>query len=415
MKVLIVSALPYDVSSTTRAFETYFNKVEKNDLAQIYTNTSAPSFECCRNFFRITDRELLGRIFNKKKRVGTAFSSGQKNEKKIDKPVKKFFKKDVGLLHFLRLLLWKKNRWYTEELKQWLNKFSPDIIFYHNSNSIFLTNIALHLKNELNIPLVTEISDDYYFIHKHSLSLYRRMYNNKMRHLLKSSDGTIFISEKMQKAYSIFNIKNSNYVHICSKDELTTEFNKPTKFMCYFGNIGLKRYKTLKIFANYIYKSNSKKIDVYCPQLGNSDFRKIKNCKCINFCGSLPYKELINAIMNYRYLLIAEPLDRKTSNFISLSLSTKVSDSLKMGKPIIAVGGKECGTIDFLSLNKCATVINNPREFSKVNDILGNILLEKDLIRRELNVYKNEFSFESNAMKSLNILESALKNYHYEK
>ena len=417
MKILVISALPYDISSTTRAFDTYFSFVKKEDLAQIFTNPSYPSFDRCSNYFQITDKNVIKSFFKKRKEVGIVLDANNiekplpANNNKIN-GLSLFLKKDLGILHLIRASIWNKKRWYSVRLQQWLKDFSPDLIFYHNSNSIFLTNMALTLQKELNIPLVTEISDDYYFCKKNPFSIYNSIYKKRTRHLLNQSNGIIFISEKMKNKYSVFNLRNSDYVHICSNEENVNNYNYQDKTICCYGNIGLNRYKTIRLFAKYLYRENIGSIDVYCPRLGNSDLSKIEKVNGINYCGSLDYKKLMKAIMSYKMVLIAEPLDKKTANYIALSLSTKISDSLLLAKPIVAIGRQECGTIDFLTTHECAIVINNSSDFPKFNKFLGDTLLQNKIKDNARRVYKEEFSFERNSKKAFNILEKAFSDYY---
>ena len=112
--------------------------------------------------------------------------------------------------------------------------------------------MALTLQKELNIPLVTEISDDYYFCKKNPFSIYNSIYKKRTRHLLNQSNGIIFISEKMKNRYSVFNLNNSDYVHICSSEEYVNNCNYQDKMICFYGNIGLNRYKTIRLFAKYL-------------------------------------------------------------------------------------------------------------------------------------------------------------------
>ena len=418
MKILVISALPYDISSTTRAFDTYFNFVKKEDLAQIFTNPSYPSFDKCNNYFQITDKDVIKSLFKKREQAGIALEANNKEKplpssnNKSSNRLSFFLKKDLGILHLIRASIWNKKRWYSPQLQKWLKDFSPDLIFYHNSNSIFLTNMALTIQKELNIPLVTEISDDYYFCKKNPFSLYNSIYKKRTRYLLNQSNGVIFISEKMKNKYSLFNLKNSDFVHICSNEENVNNCNDQDKTICFYGNIGLNRYKTIRLFAKYLYRENIGSIDVYCPRLGNSDLSKIEKVNGINYCGSLDYKMLMKAIMSYKMVLIAEPLDKKTANYISLSLSTKISDSLLLAKPIVAIGRQECGTIDFLTAHECAVVINNSSDFPKFNKFLDDTLLQNKIKNNARRVYKEEFSFERNSKKAFNILEKACRDYY---
>lgn len=416
MKILIVSALPYDVSSSTRAFRTYFNNFKKEDLAQIYTNTSFPSFSFCNNFYQITDKMILN-IFFKKNDAGIVLKN---NEFKNTQSIKKnnnhtFLKKDIAFLHFLRLWLWKEKRWYTEKLKKWISDFKPDCIFYHNSNSLFISKIAFKISIDFNIPLIMEISDDYYFVKKNNFSIITNFYNRKYKDffikMLNHSSGCIFVSEKMMEKYKCFNIKNADYIHICSELN-NTNINKVYKknTFCFFGNTGFNRSKSLILLGKKLASFNDNfYIDIFSPLRGNSGFKKNVHYKGLRFCGFLEYSKLVQKISNYEYIIVAEPLDNKTSKYISLSLSTKVSDSLFLKRKIICVGNSFSGTVDFIEKNKCGMVLKTKKEIMKMTaDFFYNFNWENFLSNCD-KVSRFDFSLENNKKKALTIFKESIK------
>ena len=72
-RVLIVGTVPYNKRSTSRAFEAYFHGWEKENLAQVFSNTRTPCKGHCGTLFQITDHRLLKRRFNKKTDTGKIF------------------------------------------------------------------------------------------------------------------------------------------------------------------------------------------------------------------------------------------------------------------------------------------------------------------------------------------------------
>lgn len=72
-KIMIVGTVPYNKRSTSRAFEAYFHNWEKENCAQIFSNTRTPCKGHCGTLFQITDQRMLKRRFDKKEKTGKIF------------------------------------------------------------------------------------------------------------------------------------------------------------------------------------------------------------------------------------------------------------------------------------------------------------------------------------------------------
>ncbi len=417
MKVLIVSALPYNLSSSTRAFRTYFHSFGKDDLAQIYTNPCAPDFSFCNNFYQITDKRVFKNHFSRRKDPGLMLDPTCKCVAFRDKQVSKnsVLKKDIGLIHLIRLSIWKEKFWFTQKLIKWVNDFKPDCIFYHNSSSLFISKIAFTISDFFNLPLVVEISDDYYFSKRIPLlfeTIYNKKYRNFFRAMLKRADGCFFISEKMKQKYALFNISNSDCIHISGERCVDSNPNIiKTGTFCYFGNTGLNRSKTLIKLAKKLSSINENvSIDIYSPVNGNGGFKNKKQYKGIKQCGFLEYEMLISKIQEYEYIVIAEPLDCKYAKYISLSLSTKIADTMCLGKKIICVGNDLSGTVEYIRDNKCGMVISTAKEINNLSLKQINDFDWSDAVQNCRRMFEKDFSFDKNSNKSLEILEKAIQN-----
>ncbi len=417
MKILLVCANPMNKSSSTRAFYTYFGH-EKIELAQIYTNDQKIDTEACPNFYNITDATILKRLLKNKNaksnnvRTTNSDCETKKNGKLLNL-LKKIGKKEWPIIQLLRKSLWKQKRWLQEDLIEWAKDYDPDLIFYHNSNAFFLGDIAFTLANLLNKKIVIEVSDDYYFNSHFSLSpfyyIYRSKYKKHFENNIKKADGIIYISEKMKNKYDREFSVTGEVIHISSQLESIKITNEivPNKIN-YFGNIGLGRHKTLKQVGKQLYKShNEYSIDVYCPAIGNSVIKKLTHAKNVKYAGSLNYEQVIEKMVNSKYLLLVESFSKRNLIDIRYSLSTKVADYLYSGVPILAIGPSESGTIQYLKENNLAFVISRPTEFL---NMLNNITeQEKKLVIS--NCYKianSEFSQTKNLIKSFKYLQKIL-------
>lgn len=72
-RVLIVGTVPYNTKSTSRAFDAYFHYWEKENIAQIFSNTKKPCKGHCETLFQITDHRVLQRWMGKKIDTGVIY------------------------------------------------------------------------------------------------------------------------------------------------------------------------------------------------------------------------------------------------------------------------------------------------------------------------------------------------------
>ena len=216
----------------------------------------------------------------------------------------------------------------------------------------------------------------------------------------------------MKQKYALFNISNSDCIHISGERCVDSNPNIiKTGTFCYFGNTGLNRSKTLIKLAKKLSSINENvSIDIYSPVNGNGGFKNKKQYKGIKQCGFLEYEMLISKIQEYEYIVIAEPLDCKYAKYISLSLSTKIADTMCLGKKIICVGNDLSGTVEYIRDNKCGMVISTAKEINNLSLKQINDFDWSDAVQNCRRMFEKDFSFDKNSNKSLEILEKAIQN-----
>lgn len=408
-KILIICAIPLSNSSSTRALSSYFGKFNRDNLAQLYSSQNNPNEMLCSSYFQITDAGLLKSVLGKKysgrvieKVEEDKFDHKEKKNSKLLTWLYKIGKKEWPSVQLLRKLLWSKKRWDTSELENWIKNFNPDEVFVHNSNALFMGKTAIDISNKYNLPYSLEIADDYYFNSHFSISpfyfLYRHLYKKQFKKLIKNAKNVFYISDAMKNKYDKFFDVNGIVVRAAAQISLPIKNPEEPYKISYFGNIGLKRYKTLIRLDNFFSKNMPNVfIDVYCPIIGgNSNLKKIKRCKNINIMGCVPYKKMIEKIENTDFLLFIESFNRKIQKDIRFSLSTKIGDYLNSGRPVIAIGPKGSGSIDYLLSQSSAFVISNLQNIGDICHFLSKkdhiVELEnnKKVAERDFNIWKNQ-------------------------
>ena len=71
MRILIISNSPWDDSNSFGStFSNFFQGTDKNNIASIYCSGGYPNTDSCSRFFKISEKDLVKSIFNRKKEVG---------------------------------------------------------------------------------------------------------------------------------------------------------------------------------------------------------------------------------------------------------------------------------------------------------------------------------------------------------
>lgn len=420
-KILIVGPNPICHSASTRALLQYFSGFDRNDLFQFYSNTSTPPEPVCRSFFQMTDKDLLLSTFSKKQ-PGRIFNDVKAHSKKKEEPMGKLFsalyrigKTEKPIIHLARNLLWRERKVFNSKFIEWLNNANFDAVFLHSSNAFFILRTGLSIARKYKVPLIFEIADDYCFNSHVSFSpfyyIYRLMYKSLFKKVVTESAAVFYISPLMKEKYdSYLGIKG---VSITSPAQLSLPIKSVTfdsiKNISYFGNIGFKRFKTIiavsKILADQMPAAT---IHVYCPTIGNSDVGKLKGFKNISVHESLEYSKMVEAVKNADVLLFVESFSKAVAKDIKYSLSTKVGDYLNSGRPIIAIGPKLSGSINFFDKTESSLCITKKRDIQKIGLMLPKYLADLDLSKNILLANK-WFNEKDNSRKIDEVFNEVMK------
>ena len=372
-RILIVGTLPYNPNESSRALDTYFRGWPKENLRMIFSNADVPMKGHCSSLFQITDYDLLQVLKGKTKNPGRAFNyedlsdTPQHDEKqKLAK-----FKKKNTFRFYARKFLWKKKRWCTSELNQWVDEFKPEAIYICFSDDYFILNISYYFAKKYNIPIIAQIGDDYYFRDNKNplLAPYLKSYKKLFRNIMSLDGFGVYISQKLADQYnSHFRLQGHPFYLASaikeSNQPIRREFN-------YFGKIALGRDKALAKLSQILKKVNPDfALNVYSTDARDKQKEYLKSNGC-NYKGTVPYSDAISIMNSGSFNIVASGFSKKDIEQTRYSLSTKISDLLSCSGPIIAIGPQGDGAIDFLSENQCAFVIDDlDFDFNKLKDFI---------------------------------------------
>ena len=422
-RVLIVGTVPYNRQSTSRAFDAYFHFWEKENLAQIFSNTKKPCKGHCGILYQITDQRMLKRWFNKKVETGSIYNydalddAWQDNDLELnDKTAEKAYKigrMHTSLTHLLRGILWRKKFWCTEKLNNWLDEFNPECVFLSFSDDFFINQIALYVAKRYDIPIVSSTGDDYYFNTHFSLSpfyyIYKYSYRRLIRKVFAHRGSAIYISDKIRDKYNTEFGLDGETVYLNSEIQRKpfSYINTENPVITYFGNIRMGRNNSLNKIAKALGRINENYVlQVYSNDPDAEIIKVFEGNKNLKFCGSVPYSEVLKKMYASDVTVIVEGFDKKDIDLSRYSLSTKAADSLASGAMILTFGSAECGIIEYMQSTGASMVCTEEKELEQgIKELFGNKEMQKKYYDAAVEITEKHHKLES----SCSVFEGVVK------
>lgn len=425
-KILVISNNPFSKTSNNgKTLASFFKEFPSENIAQLYFSSEIPNEDSYRNYYRISDAQVLKSLItfasvgsevradiNKK-----SFGNGEASAKSMPSYMKK---SDFSRL--LRELMWKSNKWKSNKLTHWLNDFSPDIVFFCAGDTGFAYDIVSYVLDRTCAKLITYITDDYVLPRRTASILWQLRRNiifKKMNRTISRSNLFITISEQMRKTYKEL-FKKDSIVALNMTDSMKIENFTSEKTdnniikLIYAGGLHFKRYETLSLLANAIDKYNKNSSDkkaflrIYSTgMLSDKVLRKLNIEGASEFSGGLDSEELKIKLNESDIPVHVESFDLKSIESTRLSISTKIPEYLSLGKPILAIGPKEVASMKYIA--DCAFCINSA---DNINEKLTLFLNEKILQRELSEKAVNMFVDNHNSILSLDSLPKRIINLH---
>lgn len=426
-KLLIIGTVPYNNQSPSRAFNSYFYGWNSKNLAQIFSNPSAPKKGHCGTLYQITDVMMLKKFFNHDIKIGNIFYLDELDDN-IDEMSTVKQNKLFNLLHMLgarkssiayllRGMIWKKKYWCSDSLIQWIENFNPNCIFLAFSDDFFILKIALFIAEKYNIPIVSCIGDDYYFNYKFSISpfyhIYKLAYRKLVRKVFARHGSAIYISNKIRDKYNSEFGLNGETVYLTS-DIKRREFkavNKENPIISYFGNIRLGRNESLSEIATVLGEINPDfVINVYSGESDKKYTQILQDNSHVVLHNAINYSEVMRKTAESDIILVTEGFKKKDVNISRYSLSTKVADALASGANVFAYGSIECGAIEYAIETKCITTCINKGDLKKsLEELINNPEFQKKCYDRAIEITEENHRLEQSTKIFKKVVEREIK------
>lgn len=375
-KVLVVGINPWIDNTGINTLINFFDGWDKNSLAHIYTRAKLPNTEICDNFFRISEPKVIKSILNRSVKTGEIVNNSNEEISNQTAENKIYIKKHSEVLSLARELIWKFGKWKTKELKQFLDDYNPDVLFFPIYPCTYMNRLQNFIQKYTGKPSVLYISDDnfsYKSIAKNPISFLSRFWlRHQEKKLFKNASEIMVISPKQKREYdTLFKkdckilTKGIDFSHIEFEEK---PLNNPIK-MVYTGKLIIGRWLSLAKIAEALGDINKDKVlielDIYTTDSLTSEQNLKLNRNGCKVKGALTLEQVQEVQKNADILVFVESLEKKFKYAARLSFSTKITDYLKSGKCIFAIGDKDIAPIDYFKRYDSAITASSYEEISE--------------------------------------------------
>jgi hypothetical protein len=413
-KVLVISNNVFsDQNNNGKTLLSFFKKLPKENLAQIYFSSEVANINFASKFFRISDNDILKSQFFLQNRALAGCEPVTEDRRLSSKgfamPVAVSTIKGSDFIRLVRESLWRSAKINHQLLSKWVHSFDPDVVFFCAGDSGFAYDIYNRVCSlKPSAKKVVYVTDDY-ILPRRKISPFwwirRKMVYEKMKRAASESKVFLTISAEMRESYRNLLGKDSINIFNMASDLSIKGFKKTPRadlIFVYAGGLHFERWKALKALGRAIERYNKKRHRSVClkifshQHLGKDIFQKLSIPGASEFCGSLASGEVAFELNDADILVHVESFSRYCMESTRLSISTKIAEYLSVNKPILAMGPNEVASMRFLE--NAAICINSLKQLDQKLEYAIDNAWSCDRVVLQKQMTYNQRVFESEVL-----------------
>ena len=378
MKILVLSLETWrDGINGGNVLTNMFSGIDA-EFAQIYCSSGTPSNKICSRYFQMTDAMAIRNILQKRPmgRIIEKSETGVTGVEEMDRTInkaKRFGSHDS--LRVAREIVWALSDYRNKELKSFVLKFNPDVIFAPHYGVTYMLSLTEYLWELTRKPIISYISDDSYSLKNVNFSPFFWINRFVIRHKTRSVwkyYKLIYTMTETQKDYMSklgkpmkMLLKSASFGEIPQK----TTVGNPIRIV-YAGGIYLNRWKTLSKLVDAIKESNQDSVkfilDIYTGNECKKEIAdKLNDGVNVFLHPAISQDELKLIYHNSDIALHVESFDLKNRMAVRMSFSTKIVDCLSSGCAVMAICDKKQGGMVYLKENDAAICVTDQEDIDK--------------------------------------------------
>lgn len=389
-KILVIGINSWRDNTGINTLINFFKGWDKENLAHLYTKSNLPKTEICDTFFRISENLVIKSVFKRDTKTGSIVQNetvvSDEDKKSAEEEKKRYANKGKSsvLLSVCRELVWKFGRWKTKELDEFIQNYDADVLFLPVYPTIYMCRIQKYIMKKTGKPSVTYLADDNYTyksVSKNPLALLHRFFLRRyVKYIVKESKQLMVIAPKQKEEYDKIFDKDSviltKGIDFSDLEFEPKQVSNPIK-MVYTGKLIIGRDRSLSLIADALGEINKNvtrlELDIYTTDTLSKKQQSALNRNGCSVKGALALDEVQAVQKAADILVFVEGLENKHKNVARLSFSTKITDYLKSGKCIFAIGDRTIAPIDYFNRYDSAITASSCDEVcKKLNEIIDN-------------------------------------------
>lgn len=383
-KVLVVGINPWIDNTGINTLINFFDGWDKASIAHIYTRAKLPNTHMCDKFFRISEPKVMKSLLKRSIKTGEEVFNSNEEAVEASRENQIYNKKHSSLMSLAREFVWLLGKWKTKELDKFLDEYDADVLFFPVYSNVYMNRLQNYIRKRTNKPVVLYVSDDNYSyksISKTPISLFTRFWlRSQEKKLFKNANKIMVIAPKQKEEYD--RLFNTNSVILTKGIDFSVipyeekPLNKPIK-MVYTGKLIIGRWLSLAKIAEALGEINKGEtkveLDIYTTDTLTEEQKTKLNRNGCAVKGALTLDEVQEVQKQADILVFVESLEKKFRYTARLSFSTKITDYLKSGKCIFAVGDKDIAPIDYFNRYDSAVTATSYDEIGeKLKELISN-------------------------------------------
>lgn len=317
------------------------------------------------------------------------------------------------LVNFYQLLPYRFGR----NLKEWMDDFHPDVIYFCGTSyrEFF---VCKQIMSRYNIPVVPHFLDDWPNIRlamSVANSMYKRKFISLFEFIMNRSPFGLCISDLMAQMY-MKRYSKQFYALMNSVSEVSiNDCKAPLKIekFLYAGSLYLRRDESLLQICDFLSQGYFQRIEfnIFAPEEQWAELKnKFAKYPFVHYGGFLSAEQLKKEIYKTDIIVFTESFDKSVLKFSRLSLSTRVPEFLASGKPILAIGPSEQGSIQYLEHNNAAFVITESTKNIQVFQDMQNSELIQEKLDNARRLFLSNHTTKSQQEKFYNWIIEAVRS-----
>ncbi|MEO6705869.1 MAG: hypothetical protein ABIN04_08490 [Ginsengibacter sp.] len=369
--------------------EIYYQLGYNNKLHPFPLNIFLPKIEC-------------GLIKTQSNNNGNAIQNLQKTKKK--KNFKSIYLLSNKFLKFFGIYNFFYKLKITDEFKEWLHRYEPDII-YSQLSTLELIRFVNEIKLLTNKSLIIHIMDDWPakigqpgIFH----SYWKNRTNKEFRNLLDKSSPLMSICEAMSEEYKIRYNKDFIPFHNPIETDSWLPFSRnqwvvgEKLTILYAGRIGkgiTNSIVEMGIVVNDLYQSGTNiQFEIQSPD--NDQLAHLLDYNnCIKFLNPIEYSGLPQKFSSVDLLFLPEDFDEDSVEFLKFSIQTKVAEYMISGTHILVFADKRTALAKYALKDNWAYVVTENKR-STLTKALHELMTDQEL-RKQLSVRAKEIAIKN--------------------